>query len=55
VRSHFNWILRANAKLCEEVMYGTFFGRVFTKLMGYFDDEISDFQLGCGRFSPTDI
>jgi len=31
------------------------FGIVFTKFMAYFDVEMSDFQLCCGRFPPTEI
>ena len=36
-------------------MFGNSVWIAFTEYMVYFDKYISCFQLGCGRFSPTEI
>jgi hypothetical protein len=36
---------------CSEILFGI----VFTKFIVYFDKEISDFRLCCGRFSHKKI
>jgi len=42
------------SKLCED-LFGKSVGIVFTKFMVYSGEEISDFRLCCGRFSPAEI
>ena len=43
------------SKLCEYSILEILFGIVFTKLMVYFSEEISNFQLCCGGFFPMGI
>jgi hypothetical protein len=36
-------------------VFGNFLGIVRVKFIAYFDEEISDFRICCGRISPVEI